>query len=279
MKKIFFIPSFLVCILSNAQPTFFGLAVIPSDNGSNATDPTVAIAEPASMLAGDLCFVYASKRTASGAISVNATGGQTWTAFTTTASANATLSANVFWCRFNGTWSAHPSFTYNATTNNSFIMLVFRPVTQSNSWAVDAAQTGIFVDRAAAASFTITGWTPGHANNVNIGAWNTDDDNTWGTLTGDNWTKGTLSNQYRNIAGNDVSASFAYQLQGSAAATNNVSQTEATNGNDGGFTFAISFYEYTPAAHDNKQDFFKLFGAKTKQPDYIYGTSFKFFAR
>jgi len=244
MKKLIFILFLLITLVIKAQPTFFGLSVIPSDNGTNATDPTVSISEPASMLSGDLCFVYAYKRTASGAISVNATGGQTWNSLTTTASTGGVLSANAFWCVFNGTWDAHPSFTFNATTNNTFIMLVFRPVTGSDTWGVDPSETGHFVDRAAAASFTITGWTPSNTNNVNIAVWNTDDDNTWGTLTGTNWTKGTLSNQYRNLAGSDVSSSIAYQLQGTASATNNTSQTELTLGNDGGLTFAISFYEF-----------------------------------
>lgn len=285
MKKIIFILGFFICIISSAQPTFVGFYDRPPDNTTNTTDPTVfttitTVLSNAGTPAqsGDLIFIYAYKRTASGAITMNDNGGQSWTSGTTTASANATLSANYFWCKFNGTWSSDPSITMNATTNNNAILLIFRPVTSTNSWAVDAAQTGTFVDRAAAASFTITGWTPNHGTNVNIAVWNTDDDNTWGTLTGTGWGKGTLSAQFRNTSGSDVSSSIAFQLQNSAAATNNTSQTEATLGNDGGLTFSICFYEFTPAAHDVKQDFFKLFSS-AKKPDTIYGTSFKIYTR
>jgi hypothetical protein len=239
--------------------TLFGSVAVPTDNGTNTSNPT-AFANPpiASMVAGDLVFIYAYCRTASATIAISNAGGQTWNSFSSQSSANATLSANVFWCIFNGTWSAAPSVSFGATTNNSAVMLVFRPTSSQYSWAVDGAQAGTFVDRAAAASFTITGWTPQNNSNVSIAVWNTDDDNTWGTLTGANWIKTSLSAQYRNTSGNDTSSSFAYQIQTSAAATNNVSQTEATLGNDGGFTFAICFTEYlSPSTFPEvKQPFF-----------------------
>lgn len=255
MKKIFFVVFLFASIVSFGQITYIASGSNPSDNGSQASGTFGSGVSGSAAAAGDLVIIYAWKRTASGAMTISA-GGQTWNTIGVTASTNATLSANVFWCIFNGTWTFDPSVTFNATTNNSSFYIVYRPTSSSYTWAVDAAQTGTFVDQAVAASFTITGWTPNNARNVSFAAWNTDDDNTWGTLTGTNWTKGTLSAQYRNIAGSDASASFAYQIQtGSAAATNNVSQTEATLGNDGGLTFAICFYEYipsvvTPVKHD-----------------------------
>lgn len=227
--------------------TLFGSVSVPTDNGTNTANPT-AFANPpiASMVTGDLVFVYAYCRTASATIAVSNTGGQAWTSFTSQSSVNATLSANAFWCRYNGTWSAAPSFSFGATINNNVVMLVFRPTTSTNSWAVDSSQTGTFVDKAAAASFIITGWTPAQASTVSIGVMNTDDDNTWGFVNTAPWTKTSLSTSYRNTSGNDSSSSFAYQIQTSAAATNNLQQSETANGNDGGFTFAISFYEFTP---------------------------------
>lgn len=263
-----------VSIFSAGQPTFVGVSAVPSDNSTDATSPQ-AIGVPAGLAAGDLWFVYAAKRTASGAITMTSQGGQTWTSGTATASTGGVLSGNFFWCIYTGSGS-NPQITFNATTNNTSISLGFRPATGGDSWAVDAAQSGTFVDRAAAASFTITGWTPNHAKNVNIAVWNTDDDNTWGTLTGTNWTKGTLSAQYRNTAGSDASISIAYQLQNAAAATNNVSQTETALGNDGGLTFAICFYEFTAATRNANSDFFKLFGnINPKQNQYVYGTKIK----
>jgi hypothetical protein len=209
------------------------------------------------MVVGDLVFVACWKRTASGAISVNNAGGQTWNSFTTQASANATLSLNIFWCIFNGTWSANPSFTFNATTNNNALMVVFRPTSSQYTWCVDGAKTGVFTDTAAASSMTITGWTPQNSSNVNIAIACTDDDNTW-TISGTGWIKTSLSAQYRNTSGNDTSLTLGYQIQTSAAATNNCVHTEATLGNDGGFTFAISFAELlSPSTFPEvKQPFF-----------------------
>jgi hypothetical protein len=76
-----------------------------------------------------------------------------------------------------------------------------------------------------------------------LASWSSADDNTWGTLTGTNWVKTSLSNQYRNLAGNDSSSTFAYQLQTTAAPTNNVSQTQLTVGNDATAWRRITFYE------------------------------------
>lgn len=229
--------------------TLFGSVSVPTDPGTNAASPT-AFANPpiASMTTGDLVFVWAWSRTASSTIAVSNAGGQTWNSFTSQSSANATLSVNAFWCRFNGTWSAAPSFSFSGTLNNTNVyMIVFRPTNTSCTWAVSTAKTGVFTDKVAAATFTITGWTntqPG--NNVNIGVWCTDDDNTWGTLSGTNWVKTSLAAQIRNTSGSDSSASFAYQIQSAPAATNNVSQTETALGNDGGFNFAIAFVETDP---------------------------------
>jgi hypothetical protein len=203
------------------------------------------------MLAGDLVIIYAYCRTGGATIAMSNTGGQTWGSFTSVSSANATLSANVFFCTFNGIWSAAPSVSFGATTNNNVVMLVFRSNKSGIVWLLDGANRGTFQDRAAAASFSVTGWTPQNSNNLNIAIWNTDDDNTWGTLTGSGWEKTSLSAQYRNTSGNDSSSSIAYQIQTTPTATNNVSQTETANGNDGGFTFSICFYESPPRTLNN----------------------------
>ncbi len=227
--------------------TLFGSVSVPTDNGTNTTNPT-AFANPpiASMVAGDLVFVYAYCRTSGATLAVSNAGGQTWTSGTSQSSGNATLSANFFWCRFNGTWSAAPSFSFGATTNNNVVMLVFRPTSGSNLWAVDPGKAGTFVDFAATTSILITaGYTPTNASTVSICAWNTDDDNTWGTFSGSGWSKTSLSAQFRNTSGNDSSSSFGYNIQTTATSISNVAQNEATNGADGGFTFIICFYEIT----------------------------------
>lgn len=232
--------------------TFFGVASSPADNGTSATSP-VTVTPPVSMVAGDLVFLYAYCRTNSVQVLMSNSGGQSFTYINSAHqvgwnAANAVLTANAFWCRFNGTWSANPSCSFGATTNTNVVMLVFRPTVGTNVWTIDSGKDGSFTQQTAAASFTVTGWTPANSNNVNIAVWNTADDNTWGTLTGTNWVKTSLGAQYRNTSGQDTSSSFAYQIQGAAAGTNNVSQTQLTNGNDGGLTYGVCFYEAAPPA-------------------------------
>ena len=222
--------------------TFFGVSAVPVDGASavNATT-TITITPPASMVAGDLVVVYGQQR-GNTAWTVGLTGGQSWTNVgNSTATAN--VSMNTFWCRFNGTWSVDPRFDNSGGTCTSAVMLVFRPATSTNDWFTEQIST---TAAAAAATITVTGVTPANANNVTIASWHTADDNTWGTLTGTNWTKGTLSAQYRNTSGTDQSMTFAYQLQTTAAPTNNVAQTQLTLGNDATTWRRITFYEAEP---------------------------------
>ncbi len=220
--------------------TFFGVATVPADNGTNATT-TITITPPASMLAGDLVVVYLQQR-GTATFSVGVTGGQTWTSIGRNVG-TANVAMDTYWARFDGTWDANPRFDFSAGTNTSAQMLVFRPVTSTNVWETEQIQTA---NAAAAATTTVTGITPANGDNVTIASWMTADDNTWGTLTGTNWVKTSLSAQYRNLAGNDQSATYAYQLQTTAAATNNVSQTQLTLGNDATTWRRVTFYETEP---------------------------------
>jgi len=222
------------------MPTFFGATSVPTDNGTNATT-TITITPPASMLAGDLVVVYLQQR-GTATFSVGVDGGQTWTSIGRNVG-TANVAMETYYTTFNGTWAANPRFDFSAGTNTTAVMLVFRPTISTNIWETEQIAT---TNAAAAATITVTGITPANGDNVTIASWMTADDNTWGTLTGTNWTKGTLSAQYRNLAGNDASATFAYQLQTTAAATNNVSQTQLTLGNDATTWRRITFYETEP---------------------------------
>jgi hypothetical protein len=222
--------------------TFFGSFAVPVDGAAavNATT-TITLTPPASMVDGDLVVVYTQQR---GAVTWtnSTTGGQTWNNVgNNTATAN--VSMNTFWARFNGTWAANPVFTNTGGTCTSAIMIVFRPNTSTNDWFTEQIAT---TAAAAAATITVTGITPANGNNVTIASWMTADDNTWGTLTGTNWVNTSLSAQYRNTSGTDQSMTFAYQLQTTAAATNNVSQTQLTLGNDATTWRRITFYEAAP---------------------------------
>lgn len=220
------------------MPSFFGAsAPVPADGGSNATT-TITLTPPASMLAGDLAVVYTTQR-GNAAWSVGLDGGQTWdTLGDSTTTANVSL--NTFYTVFDGAWTVDPRFDCTAGTNTTAIMLVFRPTVLFGGWDFEQFTS---VAQAAAATITVTDVTPVSDNNVTIASWHSADDNTWGNLSGTNWTKGTLAAQYRNLAGQDSSSTFAYQTQTTAAPTNNVSQQQLTLGNDATQWRRVTFYE------------------------------------
>jgi hypothetical protein len=219
------------------MPSFFGVASVPADNGTS-TATQITITPPASMVAGDLVVVYLYQR-GTATFSVGVTGGQIWTDIGRNVG-TANVANTVYWATFDGTWVANPRFDFSAGTNTNAVMIVFRPDLSTSVWAEESNQV---VNAAAAATITVTGVTPVNDLNVNIASWMTADDNTWGTLTGTNWIKTGLSAQYRNTSGNDMSSTYAYQIQAVAAPTNNVSQTQLTVGNDATCWRRITFYE------------------------------------
>jgi hypothetical protein len=195
------------------------------------------------MTVGDLVFVTCRQR-GTATFSVGVTGGQTWNTLTR-GTQSTTTAVQSFWARYNGTWDADPRFDFSAGTNTSAQMMVFRPSDTAKLWAIDTAHS--ISTFAAAATITITGHTRTNSSCVTIASWHTADDNTWGTLSGTGWAKTNLSAQYRNTSGSDGSCTFAYNI--GSGATNNVSQTQLTLGNDAGVYQIVSFYEYdAPAA-------------------------------
>jgi hypothetical protein len=266
MKKILFILSFFVCLLSQGQFTLINAVFNPNDNGTNATSPYTPPSVPTNTK-GDLIIIYCSKRTASGAITISNSSGETWNAIGDRNSTVGVLSGNLFWTQTTQTASnalVNLAVTFNASTNNSVNFLQFRPTTATNSIALDANAANALVDMASGLTTTLTGWTPANDKNVSICIYNTDDDNTWGTPSA-GWTQITSpASQSRNLAGSDQSSAYTYQLQTTKAATGNSALTESINGADGGISGRFTWYEFTPAAHDKKQDFFKLFSFKIK---------------
>jgi len=268
MKKLLILLLFPIYLFG--QPTYFGSVGVPTDNGTSAASP-VAFANPpiASMAAGDLVVVYAYCRNASATIAVSNAGGQSWTSETAHQSSTAVLTGQVFWCRYNGTWSAAPSFSFSSTTNTNVVMHVFRPVTSTNQWSLDpgANTLNINIPRSFAAAATIS--SPSAAtsttfdNTVNLYFVSTDDDNTWGTPTGSGWTQVTSpSSQFRNTSGNDISSSYMYLFLSTAGSVARPSLTEATNGNDPGIHGQYMWREYTANTRNANSDFFKLFSKK-----------------
>lgn len=223
--------------------TFHNFASTPTaDPGTNTADPT-AVTPPANMLAGDLVFLIARASGTSGTASISQAGGQSWTALT---QRNQTqCRTNCFYCRYNGNWSANPSVAFGATSNNTVLMLVFRPTQTSNTWSVDVAEaSATYTAPSSPFTVTITGVTTQTNGAVVIAAWTSADDNTWGSLTG-GWTALSTA-QFRNTSGsNDGSITAAYMIKASAGPTGNVAQNQATLGGDAGTQYIIAFKENT----------------------------------
>lgn len=246
-----------------AAPTFFGVATNPADGGSLTEPQTGAtLTPPGSMQTGDLVVVYLYNENGSAGdgLQINNTGGQTWTSDTTSGSysySGAAAGHRLYWCTFNGTWSANPTFDFPAkagTRGCGMQMLVFRPDSTSKVWSIDTAPSWAgFSAPTTPFTVTITGLTPSNSDTVTLARWCSDDDNTWGSLSGTGWSKTGLGAQYANTGGSDLSTTYAYNLKGSPSATNNVSQNQATLGGDAGSTVIVSFYAAvatTPQACD-----------------------------
>lgn len=223
--------------------TFFGYAIVPTtDDGTNTADPT-SITPPSSMEAGDLVILVATAR-AVGLLTtypqITNNGGQSWSE--AAAEDTGSNTGKIFWCRYDGTWDANPSVTFNDTSCNTLSMLVFRPTTGTNIWTLEDGTATSFTAPSSPYTVTISSRTTTNACVV-VGVWTTQDNNTWGSLSGTGWSKTSLPAQERNSSGQDFSHTWAYNIQTSAGATNAVSQNQATLGGDQGNWFRLCFYE------------------------------------
>ncbi|HYH14575.1 MAG TPA: hypothetical protein VD794_05120, partial [Flavisolibacter sp.] len=234
--RVFFI---LLFPLFSYSQTFIGVSSTPADNAAQA-GPTATIVPPGNMQTGDLVVVYAQYRSGNTdpTLSIAATGGQSWVSETVdNGLANQTI--RIFWCRFNGTWTApNPSVQVSTgTAALSASMYVYRPTSPSNFWAIHAGPAH------STTSTTTNTITPGYNttvdNTVTMAFW-ANTSNTPTAWTGPNgttdWKKPTLTTpppaqyQFRNTLGttNRQSHTAAYNIQADAAALEAVSQVQAT---------------------------------------------------
>jgi hypothetical protein len=225
--------------------TYFGSASNPADNGLTNTSP-VAVTPPATMKVGDLVLMFAVNREIQAnitSIAISADGGQVWSVLGTFGGTGFDPpTVKVFYAIFNGTWAANPSVAFvTATPVNSVVMHVLRPSNVSNTFYPGVAlSSGFWNDVTPPYTSTITGITPVANSNVTIVGWFAGAAVIWSALSGSGWVV-LGSAQYRNIAGSDQSATFAYKAQSSPTATGNVTKTLDTTG--GGVTCIFSFYE------------------------------------
>lgn len=242
---------FLILLLAfaspGAAPTYFGSASNPADNGAANEPVTLAVTPPASMTSGDLVLLIGQMQVATaGTITLSEQGGQSWSIASVVTGANDQVMA-LFWCQFNGTWSADPSLAFAAaggTQATTAIMHVFRPDPVA-TWAVDTAIAG--GAEASADPIIITGITPLHNDNVVLASWMIPNASTWGSLSGTGWVAPTPV-QHRNTAGTDQSAAWAYQLQGTAAPTNDASNNPSTGA--AGISWTMAWYSSSASMKD-----------------------------
>jgi hypothetical protein len=171
------------------------------------------------MQAGDLVVVEAAEANFVKTLTLSATGGQTWNT-----EANQTgngCAMRLFWCVFNGTWSADPSFATTSPTGLSAVMHVFRG--DLANWEQDQA---FDLDAVTGSPTVVTraGVTTSVDNCVALAGWGNTGVRTWGSLSGTGWAVAGDA-QYRNTGGGDLTVSFAYYVAASAGATGDVTKT------------------------------------------------------
>jgi hypothetical protein len=216
---------------------YFDSASTPLDNQTNTANPTV-VTHPGSMQAGDLVLMMAVSRASSGTLAISNAGGQSWTSEPQQNQTNCRI--RLFWCRFNGTWTANPSVSFGNTNPHIVVMHVFRPSNTSSVWEVDVAQvSGNFAAPPAPRTVTIPGITTITDGALVFAGWASSDNNTWGALTA-GWSTPGLA-QYRNSSGNDQSETHAYRVMATAGASGNVSKNMTSGGGDAGAYLIIAF--------------------------------------
>lgn len=210
--------------------TFFAVTTSPSDNG--ALDDTVAreIAPPSGMQVGDLVIVTVGDRSGTEVMSVDTTGGQSWT--TESPQDDGSPAMGVFWCRFNGTWTTNPKFIATGKFGSAFIlvMTVYRPSVSSNTWSTDVAQTEGNTANPLPSPYDAT--VPSRtvsANSVTQVVWGVGAARVFALQTA-GWSNPGGLTQIRNTTGSDATLSIAYRIMSTAGATGAVTNRQTTSG-------------------------------------------------
>jgi hypothetical protein len=214
--------------------TLHGQSHVPVDNDATGqAGPSLTITQPGSMLANDYVVVLITQRTNSTlrTLSVSNAGGQTWVS-ETQLNTGVLIVARIFHCRFNGTWSASPSFqTDSGTTPLTGTMLVFRGVDTTTALDVAIGQLA-YAAPTTPFDVTIPDYNTATANAMAVAFWTSGDDNTWTVQTG-GWTQQTPA-QTRNLSGSDASHVAAWKTVASAGAVGAVTNRQTANGGDSG---------------------------------------------
>lgn len=219
--------------------TYFGHAISPADAGSNTATP-VAVTPPASMTAGDLVVFWGNSASTAITIAISEAGGQTWNSLDGYAGTD--MQHRVFWCTYNGTWSADPSISFTgAAVARSGYMIVARPTETDYTWDIDVAISN--ASTTAASPHTITGITRNTDGAIALCGWAISDNNGLATLSGTGWTRIGTGGGYQNNGGITTVMESGYNIGNGG--TNNPAITD--NGPDDGTTWIAAWKEVAPA--------------------------------
>lgn len=212
--------------------TYFGSSSQPEED-TEYLAKTATIAPVASMAAGDLVFVQFTARSTAANLSINTTGGQTWTPLIENYDATLQTRSN-YYCRFNGTWDASPIFASSSLAIITATMHVFRPTAGSNTWAVDVAIVNSSINSTGSSPYTVT--VPGITTLTNgalviTSVTNSNSRQVTGVTAG--WSTLGPSLNYHNPSGSDINSSYVYLIDAAAGATGDLVFTYSglTNGN------------------------------------------------
>lgn len=232
--------------------TFRGVTATPADNAalSDATGNITLDKDTgvlASAKAGDLILVPLVQRDGNPTLANGTSGGQIWNSGAMY-SPGSSSSGQLFWCRFNGIWTADPIFTTNVagTTAISAIPIVFAPSHPLNDWAVDVSQGTGNATPTTPFDVTVTGQTAIASSTVTLAFWfNTNATATTWALQTAGWANPNSESQWRNTQGTDLSISAAYKINTAAGATGNVTNRQLTGTGVTTYWVVTTFKEIT----------------------------------
>lgn len=211
--------------------TYFGQAQMPSTDGADAATTSMTITPPGSMTSGQYVVLYVYIK-ANETQSITTDGGQTWTSETAVTGSNRSLRA--YHCRYDGTWDANPVVSWTSSVPYAAWMTVWDGVdtstgkdagTSGNGYGAPSSPFNVQIPAS-----TITTVT---AAALVLGAWGSNDDNTW-TVQTSGWAHPGSQNQWRNVGGSDCSLSLAYKVQAAAGGNEAVDNQQTALGGDVG---------------------------------------------
>jgi hypothetical protein len=206
-----------------------GEAHFPTTDNTASLGPTITFTPPGSIQTGDLVVAIVHYRASTVTINVGNDGGQSWTA-TNQQTYSTTNALRIFYCIYDGTWDANPSFTVGSgTVAMTGQMLAFR----NASSTLDVATT--MSGYAATTAVNITGTTTQTDNALVLAVWSSQDNNTWGSLSSGWYAPGI--GYIRNTSNGSISA--AYMVNSDPGATGDVSKNQS--GADAGITALMAF--------------------------------------